>query len=121
MAYDIVIGRGPEDKERFGDRGLIYLGKGYDKMGNFTSLSNRLWMDVARSHVVLVAGKRGTGKSYSLGVIAEELSNLKDEASKNVASLIFDTMGIFWTMKFENEKDKDLLESWGIKTKKLPV
>jgi len=121
MAYDIVIGRGPEDKERFGDRGLIYLGKGYVKMGNFTSLSNRLWMDVARSHVVLVAGKRGTGKSYSLGVIAEELSNLKDEASKNVASLIFDTMGIFWTMKFENEKDKDLLESWGIKTKKLPV
>ena len=28
-------------------------------MRNYTSLSNRLWLDVARSHVILVAGKRG--------------------------------------------------------------
>jgi len=78
-------------------------------------------MDVARSHVVLVAGKRGSGKSYTLGVIAEELSNLPKEASQNIASLIFDTMGIYWTMKFKNEKDSALLEEWGLETKKLPV
>ncbi len=62
MPYDIVIGRDAGDKEKFGTRGLIYLGKGYVKMGNYTSLSNRIWMDVARSHVILVAGKRGSGK-----------------------------------------------------------
>ena len=62
MSYNIIIGRTPADEEKFGDRGLIYLGKGYVKMGNYTSLSNKIWMDIARSHVVLVAGKRGSGK-----------------------------------------------------------
>ncbi|MFH1425628.1 MAG: DUF87 domain-containing protein [archaeon] len=121
MAYDIIIGRGASDKERFGSRGLVYIGKGFVKMGNYTSLSNKIWMDVARSHVVLVAGKRGSGKSYTLGAIAEELSNLQDEAGKNVASLIFDTMGIFWTMKYKNEKDKELLKEWDLEAKNLPV
>ncbi len=121
MAYDIIIGRDTTDKELFGDRGLIYLGKGYVKMGNYTSLSNKIWMDIARTHVILIAGKRGSGKSYSIGVIAEELANLTDEVSKNIASLIFDTMGIFWTMKFKNEKEKELLNEWQLETKSLPV
>src|SRR3972149_9104476 len=121
MAYDIVIGRDPIDKALFGDRGLIFLGKGYVKMGQYTSLSNKIWMDVARSHVVLVAGKRGSGKSYTLGAIAEEISNLPPETSKNIASLMFDTMGIFWTMKYKNEKDRALLDEWDLKSKSLPV
>jgi len=119
MAYDIIIGRNDSDKEKLGDKGLVFLGKGYVKMGQYTSLSNKIWMDIARSHVILVAGKRGSGKSYTLGTIAEELSNLKGEAQKNIASLIFDTMGIFWTMKFKNEKDKELLDQWELKAKKL--
>ncbi len=121
MAYNIIIGRDSADKEKFGDRGLIYLGKGYVKMGVYTSMSNKIFMDVSRSHVILVAGKRGSGKSYSLGVIAEELSNLPKEDAKNIASIIFDTMGIFWTMKYKNEKDKMLLNDWELKTKELPV
>ncbi|MEK6855185.1 MAG: ATP-binding protein [Nanoarchaeota archaeon] len=121
MPYNIVIGRDATDKERFGDKGLIYIGKGYVKMGNYTSLSNKIYMDIARTHVVLVAGKRGSGKSYTLGAIAEELSNLPSETAKNIASIVFDTMGIFWTMKFKNEKDKELLDEWGLKSKNLPV
>ncbi len=121
MGHDIIIGRDDADKERFGDKGLIYIGKGYVKMGSSSSLSNKIYMDVARSHVVLVAGKRGSGKSYSLGVIAEELANLPFETSKNIASLIFDTMGVFWTMKYPNEKDSSLLSEWQLKTKSLPV
>ena len=119
--YDIIIGRDAADKKKFGDKGLIFLGKGFVKMGQYTSLSNRILMDVVRSHVVLVAGKRGSGKSYTLGAIAEELSNLPKEVSQNIASLMFDTMGIYWTMKFRNEKDRDLLQEWGLKTKNLPV
>ncbi len=121
MPYDIMIGRDASDKQKFGERGLIFIGKGYVKMGQYTSLSNRILMDVVRSHVVLVAGKRGSGKSYTLGAIAEELSNLPKDVSQNIASLIFDTMGIYWTMKYRNEKDKDLLNEWGLKTKNLPV
>ena len=121
MPYDIIIGRDEADKKRFAEKGLIYLGKGYVTMGNYTSLSNLLWMDVARSHVVLIAGKRGSGKSYSIGVMAEELADLPSETKQNIASLIFDTMGIFWTMKFKNEKEKELLSEWKLKAKNLPV
>jgi DNA helicase HerA-like ATPase len=121
MAYDIVIGRNKEDKKKFGDQGLIYIGKGYVKMGNYTSLSNKLWLDVVRSHVMLIAGKRGSGKSYTIGAIAEELSDLPSEVKKNIAPLIFDTMGIFWTMKYKNEKDTELLEQWELKAKNLPT
>ena len=121
MPYDIIIGRDKSDKESFQDRGLVFLGKGYVKMGQYTSLSNKILMDIARSHVILVAGKRGSGKSYTLGVITEELANLPKEASQNIASLIFDTMGIYWTMKFENAKDKRLLMEWNLEPKNLPV
>jgi len=121
MPYDIITGRGEVDKKNLKDKGLIFIGKGYVKMGQYTSLSNKILMDIARSHVVLVAGKRGSGKSYTLGVLAEELSNLPKETSQNIASLIFDTMGIYWTMKFSNEKDKELLQDWDLKSKNLPV
>ncbi len=62
MPYDIVIGRDASDKKGFQERGLAFIGKGYVKMGQYTSLSNKILMDVARSHVILVAGKRGSGK-----------------------------------------------------------
>ena len=121
MPYDIILGRNESDKKAFGNKGLTTIGRGYVKMGQYTSLSNKILMDIARSHVVLVAGKRGSGKSYTLGVIAEELSNLPKEVSQNIASLIFDTMGIYWTMKFLNEKDKELLSDWNLSAKNLPV
>jgi hypothetical protein len=121
MPYNIIIGRDDADKKRFGNKGLIFLGKGYVKMGQYTSLSNPIYVDVARSHVIMISGKRGTGKSYSLGVIAEELSSLPAEESQNIASLIFDTMGIFWTMKFKNEKEKLLLKEWGLVPANIPV
>ena len=121
MPYDIVVGRTESDKELFGDKALVYLGKTYVKMGNTSSLSNRILMDVARSHVALIAGKRGSGKSYTLGVLAEEMSTLPVEISKNIGVLIFDTMGIYWTMIHENEKEKELLRSWNLEPKKTPV
>ena len=121
MAHDMIIGRNESDKKKFSDRGLMYIGKGYVKMGRYTSLSNRILMDIARSHVVLVAGKRGSGKSYTLGVLTEEISSLPKEVSQNIAPIIFDTMGIYWTMKYPNRKDKELLKEWGLQTKELPV
>ena len=121
MPYNVIIGRNEHDKKIFGEKGLIYIGKGYVKMGEYSSLSNKVFLDVLRSHVILVSGKRGSGKSYSMGVIAEEISSLPKEISQNIAPLIFDTMGIYWTMKFKNEKDRELLDEWDLKAKNLPV
>ncbi len=121
MSYDIILGRDASDKKKFGNSGLIHIGKGYVTMGNYTSMSNNIFLDVARSHVILVAGKRGSGKSYTLGVITEEIANLPQETARNIAPIIFDTMGIFWTMKFKNEKEKSILDEWKLEPKSSPI
>ncbi|MFH1590380.1 MAG: LAGLIDADG family homing endonuclease [archaeon] len=59
---DIIIGRSDSDRKKFGSDGTIFLGRHYIKMGRTTSLSNRLLLDISRSHVVMICGKRGGGK-----------------------------------------------------------
>src|SRR3989338_1995948 len=120
MAYDVLIGREEKDKEILGKKGLLYLGKSYVKMENENSLSNDVYLDVNKSHVILVSGKRGSGKSYSLSVMAEEMSLLDEEVKKRIAVIMIDTIGIFWSMKYPNEKQKDELHQWGLKEKGIP-
>lgn len=254
--YEVIVGRSEADRKALGLTGTIYLGKMYVKMGAVTSLSNKVYMDVAHSHVVFISGKRGTGKcltgdakvtledgkkipieklkniregvlsinsnlkiiktkktefftrkvktliefttkkgkkikltpehplltkkgwietqklkigseiaainknkvewekiismkllegnfkvydisvpehhnfiandiivhnSYTMGVMAEEMANLPTEIANRLAVLIIDTMGIYWTMKFPNEKDEDLLREWDLPKKGLNV
>ncbi|MFH1642654.1 MAG: DUF87 domain-containing protein [Nanoarchaeota archaeon] len=119
--YDIIIGRSEKDKEKFGNKGTIFLGKHYVKMGQSTSLSNKIFMDVSRSHVVFVCGKRGSGKSYTMGVIAEGMADLPKEINENIAIIMLDTMGIYWTMKYPNQKEGELLKEWGLEGKALNV
>jgi len=90
MAYDIIIGRDIPDKEKFGKNGLIYIGKGYVKMGNYTSLSNKIYMDVARSHVVLIAGKRGCLEGSTLIFTDKGYKKIKDFNKKEDKILSFD-------------------------------
>lgn len=271
--YDIILGRSEKDRAEFGTKGTVFLGKQYVHMGNVTSLSNNVYMDVASSHVVFVVGKRGSGKclhgdtlvrledgsniaikdlrnvhkkvislnkesklvpayrkgfyerevskllyiklasgkdikltpehplltkrgwlpaetigvggkiaalnknsgsesasgqvqillaesdifwdeivevkeltgrfkvydilvpgthnfvandiivhnSYTMGVISEGISDLPPEIAENIAVVMLDTMGIYWTMKFPNKQDDELLSRWGLKGKGLDV
>ena len=119
--YDILIGRSEADKEKFGTQGAIFIGKHYVKMGQTVSLSNKVYLDVAKSHVVFIVGKRGSGKSYSMGVIAEGIYDLPDEIKKNLAVIMLDTMGIYWTMKYPNNKEKELLDEWELEGKGINV
>ena len=119
MPHNIIIGRSVKDKKRYGEKGTIFLGRHYVKMEQTVSLSSNILMDVSRTHVVLIDGKRGSGKSYTLGVMAEEMSNLPKDISENLAILIFDTMGIFWTMKYPNQKEEPLLVGWNLSPTKL--
>ena len=115
--YEIIVGRSEKEKEALKTKATAFIGKHYVKMGATTSLSNNIHIDVSRSHVILVCGKRGSGKSYSLSVLAEEIANIETELKDKIAVLIFDTMGIFWTMKYPNEKDEELLQQWNLEKK----
>ncbi|MBI2145077.1 hypothetical protein HYU18_02020, partial [Candidatus Woesearchaeota archaeon] len=71
--YEIIVGRDEEDRKAFADKGTFLIGKHYVKMGQATSLSTGIYMDVIRSHVVSIFGKRGSGKSYSMLAMAEAM------------------------------------------------
>lgn len=119
--YDIIIGREEEDRKKLGTKGTVFLGKHYVQMGRTTSLSNKVYMDVSTSHVLFVCGKRGSGKSWTMGVLAEGISDLPKEVRENISVIMLDTMGIYWTMKYPNKRDKPLLTEWEMQEKGLDV
>jgi DNA helicase HerA-like ATPase len=121
VVEDIVVGRDPEDLEKYGKKGCIFLGKHIVGKGRDYHLTNPVLMDVLRPHIILIVGKRGSGKSYTSAVIAEEITMLPDEVKNNLSCLMIDTMGIFWSMKNPNDKDLLLLNKWGLKPKGFEV
>lgn len=121
MVYDIILGRSEGDKKKYGTRGCVLLAKHYIKMGQVVALSNKIYMDVTRSHVIFVCGKRGGGKSYTMGVIAEGMASLDKDVQQNLNIIMLDTMGVYWTMKYPNHKELPLLKDWGIEPKGLDV
>lgn len=121
MAFDIVVGRYEKDREKLGLLGTVLIGKQYIQMGRTTSLANNVYLDIARSHIVLICGKRGGGKSYSMGVIAEGMAMLPENIKENLSFILLDTMGIYWTMKYPNKQDEDLLAQWGMKGQPLDI
>ncbi len=86
MAF--VLGRGEDDSVETTPTG--YLGK-YRALDG--SDGTRLYLDLDRPHAMLVVGKRGYGKSFTLGVIAEELAR-----ADGVAPTVIDPMGVFDTL-----------------------
>lgn len=88
--YDIVIGRSAGDREKFGSDGVIFVGKHYVKMGQTVSLSNSVYLDVIRSHVVFVCGKRGGGKCLT----GDTLITLEDGREVPISALEGEGTGV---------------------------
>lgn len=108
----ISVGRDEEDREKHGLKGAGIIGKHMVGENEEAHTANPIYFDLARPHVMGVFGKRGTGKSYSLGTIAEELQTA--DISENLSTIIIDPMGIYWSMKRPNDRAAGLLESWDI-------
>ncbi len=118
---EVVVGRDEEDLVKYGKDGTVFLGKHLVGTGEDAHLTTPVLMDVLRPHVVLATGKRGSGKSYAISVITEEITNLPSWIRNNLCVLMIDTQGIFWTMKLPNEADTHLLGQWGLKPKGFDV
>jgi DNA helicase HerA-like ATPase len=84
--------------------GTFVLGRGGDvdagvsgRLGSYRALDGSegapLHLDLDGPHAMLVVGKRGYGKSFTLGVVAEELAR-----AHGVAPVIVDPMDVFHTM-----------------------
>ncbi len=118
---EVIVGRDEDDAKRFGTQGTLFIGKHLVGTGEETHLTTPVLLDVLRPHIITVTGKRGTGKSYSMGTLVEEMMKLPPNVKKNVCGLIVDTQGIFWTMKSPAEKDANLLKQWGLQPQGFDV
>ena len=114
---EIIVGRDPQDIKKYEKTGTMFIGKHVVGKGYESHLTNPVLMDVLRPHIMLIVGKRGSGKSYTGAVIAEEIMDLPEDVKKNLSVLMIDTMGIYWSMKNVNEKDIDILSAWELKPK----
>lgn len=115
MVYETVVGRNRKDLEKFGRTAAGFVGRHIVGTGEDAHLTTRVLIDLMIPHIVLITGKRGTGKSYVAGVIAEEIVNLPEEHRRNMAVVFIDTMGIFWSMKNPNDHQVKLLNEWKLK------
>jgi DNA helicase HerA-like ATPase len=125
----------PGEKEvAFGDpknrhKDLVYLGK----MAEASRALRKVWMDISGEQVVAVVGKRGSGKSFTLGVILEALAasvpNKIGVLSEPRSSLLLDTLDIFWPSLFPLtdagtsvvKEQYHLLPQWSLEPQPLNV
>lgn len=108
-----VIGRRNDE-----ELGLLNLGRYLALDG---SAASYVGLDALGPHCILICGKRGYGKSYTMGTLVEELSLLPETIRDNIASLVIDTMGIFWTMKKANKIHETLLKQWSLVPKGMNI
>ena len=92
------------------------IGKKFKSEGEF---GEEVRLDLNNPHMITICGKRGSGKSYSLGVIMEELMELPSKARNNLSGFIIDTMGIYWSLQIANDGDE--LEDSDITPKEYPI
>jgi hypothetical protein len=79
-----------------------------------SSLGADVFIDVIRPHIVLICGKRGYGKSYTIGVFIEEICRLEKKTRDNLGVVVFDTLGIYWTTKSSNKDELKKLKQWNL-------
>jgi DNA helicase HerA-like ATPase len=107
----------------------LYLGRVAE-----TGPPRRVFFNAAKEFVVLLNGKRGSGKSHTLGVLLEGLATREDNCSiathtSRRAVLLLDPMGNFWTTSHLAARDGspkarqqfDALEGWKCQPEQLNV
>jgi len=99
-------------------KNMLNIGRYYALDG---SLGSNVYIDGAKPHVILICGKRGYGKSYTMGTIIEELMMMDDDIRKHISVILIDTLGIFWTMHYPNRKEKSLVEKWNMKARGFKI
>ena len=104
--------------------GLGYFGKVVEQSAGTSVLDYGVWCDLCYPHVIGIFGTRGSGKSFDIGVLAEDIGGANGVTTGEVpsaTSVIFDIQNQFWTLGFAPDPSlsEDLeqiasLESWDL-------
>ncbi|MDP2973463.1 MAG: DUF853 family protein [Candidatus Diapherotrites archaeon] len=105
---NVFIGRKKSVAQKYGSEAALFVGE----VSEEDSKGKHVFLDSLNPHVVFICGARGSGKSYLLGIIAEELAL----HNRNVGVIVVDPVGVFWSMRFPNrdEKELQLLAKWNL-------
>jgi len=115
---DTILKTGVTDKQYVLGRkdkktgGVLNIGRYY---ALDSSLGADVYIDVLRPHIILICGKRGYGKSYTIGVLIEEIARLENKVKNNLGIVIIDTLGIYWTTKSADCNNKAQIKRWNLK------
>jgi DNA helicase HerA-like ATPase len=112
-----------------GDDTQVYLGQVAE-----TGPLRKVYFGGSQEFVMLIIGKRGSGKSHTLGTVVESLSTKDSETSISKlrhrrACLLLDPMGNFWTTSHVVSKDGPekvrkqwaSLDGWGCRPEQVDV
>ncbi|MCD6514695.1 MAG: DUF87 domain-containing protein [Candidatus Odinarchaeota archaeon] len=80
---------------------LAYIGREILEDGK---LGDWVTIDINKPRVGVIVGKRGSGKTYSAGVLIEEML----ERNKKMAYIVIDIMGVYWSIKYPNKSAGEL-------------
>ncbi|MFW9968055.1 MAG: ATP-binding protein, partial [Candidatus Thorarchaeota archaeon] len=122
MGSGVVLGRSASFHAKYQRAGLGMIGAVTETSDDvLTSLFGMpVLLDFVSPHVMLVAGKRGSGKSYTLGIITEELALAMERREIEVAGVVIDTVDVFRQSVEPNDDQVDLLEKWSLKARGFP-
>jgi hypothetical protein len=109
----VILGRSRQAVNELGLKGTMKLGVICEHQSTGASLfGHQVLFDNKFPHIIFICGKRGSGKSYTLGVIVEELGR----SNSGIGSVVVDPLGTFWTMNKRNKSKKaeDTLSKYGL-------
>jgi hypothetical protein len=134
--YDFGVRlRGPEfERENMLVGGLsgsrqtaaIFLGR----LAEYQHTTKNMWLDTEGAHAIYVAGKRRSGKTFTLGVIVEGLisKSWMRQNGEDQAVLVLDTMNIFESMSYsvyegtpEDSQLRKEAERWQLPNERVPL
>ncbi|NHI82886.1 MAG: ATP-binding protein [Candidatus Thorarchaeota archaeon] len=119
----VVIGRSEGFHAKYHHAGLGLIGAIAESADDILEslLGMPVQLDLISPHVLFVAGKRGSGKSYTLGIIAEELARAMERREIEVAAVVIDTVDVFRQCVEPNEDQDSLLRKWNLEARGFPV
>lgn len=102
-----ILGRTAGRHAEFGSVGLGYIGNACEQDG-----SDRVHLDLLEPHVAVLVGVRGSGKSYTQGVLVEELAC----SGLQIGAVVVDRCGVFSGLRSPNpsEEDREKLAGAGV-------
>lgn len=125
----VIVGQRDQSKR---SGASIFLGKVAERVPSTEYFDYNVWLDAEFPHVVFIAGKRGSGKSYDLGILLEGLGATSGNFSQRpegFSSVLFDLQSQFWALGsvLDSQMSTDAtqiekLSKWNLKgTIKPPV